>query len=76
MLGGSVMCEITDINGKKITKDYHAPAAIEVAKTLYHKFTALESNTTLHCIFALRDEDGILCLDCSNCDPKSYQILG
>lgn len=43
-------------NGENV---YSAPYIIVTPKGIKHKFTALEDNTTLSCIHAIRDGDGV-----------------
>ena len=46
---GSVLCLV---DGKSTT--FHAPAMIYIAKDKLHEFIALEDNTLVYCIHALR----------------------
>lgn len=39
--------------------DYKAPTMVLIAKEQYHRLEALEDNTVVHCIHALRDGEAI-----------------
>ena len=51
---GSVLCEVKGCQPKV----FHAPTFIVIKKNHWHKFTALEDDTTFWCVFALRDLNG------------------
>ena len=51
---GSVKCWIDD----KEPSEFHAPAIIVVEAGLVHNFEALEDDTHMFCIHALRKKDG------------------
>jgi len=51
---GSVRCEVAGSE----PKDFKAPTFIVINKDRWHKFTALEDNTSFFCVFALRDDEG------------------
>jgi hypothetical protein len=58
LASGSVKVEILDEDNNVLsTKDFHAPDFIFIAKEKIHKLTALENNTVVTCIHALRDVD-------------------
>lgn len=44
--------------GDPVAHEYAAPAYIQIPKQVRHHFTALEDDTLLWCIFALRDATG------------------
>jgi hypothetical protein len=51
---GGVRCEV---EGREPV-EVKAPAILEIAASLRHKFTALADNTTYYCVYAVRDGDG------------------
>jgi quercetin dioxygenase-like cupin family protein len=72
---GGVICETDEME----PKEYWAPAIIEIAREVQHRFTALADNTVYFCVFAtdhleetksgwtqeqIQDE---LCGDCKGC---------
>jgi quercetin dioxygenase-like cupin family protein len=48
---GSVRADVLDEQGQVLsTAEYHAPAAIEIAAGVHHKFTALRDDTMMYCV--------------------------
>jgi quercetin dioxygenase-like cupin family protein len=54
---GSVLMEVLEENGTAI--EHKAPKLIVTPKNIQHKFTALEADTVLCCIHAVRDGDDV-----------------
>lgn len=54
---GSVLMEVLGENPSSV--EHKAPKLIVTPKNISHKFTALESDTVLCCIHAIRDGDGV-----------------
>jgi hypothetical protein len=58
LASGSLKVEILDESDNVLsTKNFHAPDFIFIVKEQIHKLTALEDNTVVTCIHALRDID-------------------
>ena len=68
---GSVSMEA---NG--VEKQYTAPTLIVTPKGVTHKFTALSIGTTLCCIHAIRDGDGVDDIAPPDITPEQAQELG
>jgi cupin superfamily acireductone dioxygenase involved in methionine salvage len=54
---GSVLMEVLEENGSVV--EHKAPKLIVTPKNIQHKFTALEADTVLCCIHAIRDGDDV-----------------
>jgi len=54
---GSVLMEVLEEGGSAV--EHKAPKLIVTPKNISHKFTALEADTVLCCIHAIRDGDGV-----------------
>jgi quercetin dioxygenase-like cupin family protein len=54
---GSVLMEVLGENASSV--EHKAPKLIVTPKNISHKFTALEADTVLCCIHAIRDGDGV-----------------
>ena len=54
---GSVLMEVLGEGGSAV--EHKAPKLIVTPKNISHKFTALEADTVLCCIHAIRDGDGV-----------------
>jgi cupin superfamily acireductone dioxygenase involved in methionine salvage len=54
---GSVLMEVLEEGGSAV--EHKAPMLIVTPKNISHKFTALEADTVLCCIHAIRDGDDV-----------------
>jgi len=63
---GSVLMEIMETGGSKI--EHKAPKLIVTPKNIAHKFTALEADTVLCCIHAIRDGNNVEDVAAQNID--------
>ena len=70
---GSVLMEVFEENGSAV--EHKAPKLIVTPKNIRHKFTALEANTVLCCIHAVRDGDTVDDIAPQNITEKEAQTL-
>jgi cupin superfamily acireductone dioxygenase involved in methionine salvage len=71
---GSVLMEVFKENGSAV--EHKAPKLIVTPKNIKHKFTALEANTVLCCIHAVRDGSDVDSVASQNITPEqAFELL-
>ena len=70
---GSVLMQVLEENGSAV--EHKAPKLIVTPKNIKHKFTALEADTVLCCIHAIRDGDGVDDIAPQNITEEEANIL-
>jgi hypothetical protein len=70
LASGSVLC---NVNGQET--EFSSPAMIFIKKDLMHEFVALEGNTLIYCIHALRDGPNVGDIIDPDSVPKGASIM-